>query len=138
MTPKLHRPLIPRARLNESHLPRGEPEEHLVPHPGLEARIHLDVHRKPDEEVYDVEREERVPSLFAMRGDHAIITAEIACGDAIHLELELITKIKVRIVHVRSPCLTYYFIDDSWPAACTVSRSMSTVSAEELVRAEPI
>jgi hypothetical protein len=99
MTPELHCPLLPRTCLYESHLSRCEPEEHLVPDTNLEARIQLNVHRKPDEEVYDIERKERVPSLFAVRGDHAIVTAEIACGDAIHLKLELTIHNTVRTVY---------------------------------------
>jgi hypothetical protein len=137
MTPKLHRPLLPRACLYESHLSRCEPEEHLVPDTNLEARIQLDMYRKPDEEVHDIEREERVPSLFAVCGDHAIVTAEIACGDAIHLELELTIQNTVRTVYGHYPWITY-FIDDGLPAACTVNCTMSTVSTEEFVRAEPI
>lgn len=92
MTTELHGALFPRARLNETHLPRREPEQHLVAHPDLKARIQLEMHRKLNEEVHDVEREERVTRLFAVRRDHAIVPAEIARRDAIHLELELIVK----------------------------------------------
>jgi hypothetical protein len=90
MTAELHRAFFSRTRLNETHLSGREPEQHLIAHPDLEARIQLEMHREPDEEVYYVEREERVTRLFAVCRDHPIVTAEIACRDAVHLQLELI------------------------------------------------
>ena len=92
MAAELHCTLLPRARLNETHLPRSEPKQHLVPHSNVEARIQLDMYRQPDEEVHDTEREERMSRLFSMRRDHAIVAAEIARRDSIHLELELVAK----------------------------------------------
>jgi len=92
MTPKLHRAFLPDARLNETHLPRREPEQHLVPDSNLKARIQFEMYGEPNEEIDDIEGEERVTRLLAMCRNHPIIPAEIARGDAIHLELQLIRR----------------------------------------------
>lgn len=89
MTAELHRAFFPRACLNETHLPHREPEQHLVAHSDLQARIQLEMHGQPNEEIHDVEGEERVTCLLAVCRDYAIIPAEIARRNAIHLELEL-------------------------------------------------
>jgi hypothetical protein len=89
---KLHRAFLPRARLDETHFPRREPEQHLIPHPDLEAWIQLEMHREPNEEVHNVEREKRVSRLLPVCRDDAIVAAEIARGDAIDLQLKLVVK----------------------------------------------
>jgi hypothetical protein len=140
MTTELHRALFPRARLDETHLPRCEPEQHLVAHPDLKARIQLEMDREPNEEIHDVEREERMTCLFAVCRDHAIIAAEVACRDAIHLELELIVKMMSECCATNAdPLITItHFIYDGRPTACLESRSMPTVPTEEFIRSEPV
>lgn len=90
MTAKLHCTLLPRACLNETHLPRCEPEQQLVPCTGIKAQIKLDVCWKRNEEVHNTEREKRESRLFSMCRDHAIIAAEISYRNAINIELELL------------------------------------------------
>jgi hypothetical protein len=137
MTAKLHCTLLPRACLNETHLPRCEPKQHLVPYPNVKARIQLDVRWQPNEEVYDTETEEWMSRFFSMCRNHAVVAAEIARRDTIHLELELLVKNNAQNAHhhnIFMAHLIYY----RWPAACAESRSMSTVSTEEFIRAKPI
>jgi hypothetical protein len=137
MTAKLHGTLLPCACLNETQLPRCEPEQHLVSHPDFKARIQLDVRWQPNEEVHDSEREERMSRLLSMCRNHAIVAAEIARRDTIHLKLELVVKnIAKNAQHHNSflAHLIYY----GWPSACAECRSMSTVPTEEFVRAKPI
>lgn len=98
---ELHRTLLPCTRLDETHLPRREPEQHLVTHPRLKSWIHLDMNRKPNEKIHNIQGKEWMPRFFTVCRDHTIVAAEIACWYAIHLELELAVEI-VRISGTQS------------------------------------
>jgi hypothetical protein len=137
MTTELHCTLLPRACLDETQLPRCEPEQHLVPYPDVKARIQLDMRWQPNEKVYDTEREERMSRLFSMSRDHAIVAAKIARRDTIHLELELVEKINAQNAYHHNSFMTH-LIYYGRPTACAECRSMSTVPTKEFVRAKPI
>jgi hypothetical protein len=111
MAAKLHCTFLPRACLNEAHLPRREPEQHLVPYPDVEVRIQLDMHWQADEEIHDGEREERMSRLFSMCRDHAIVAAQITRRDAIHLELELVANNNASNAHHHIAFMTHLIYD---------------------------
>ena len=50
------------------------------------------MHGQCGEEAHDVEREEGVAGLLAVRGDDTVVAAEVARREAVELELELIAE----------------------------------------------
>lgn len=131
MGSELHRTLLPCTRLGETHLPRREPEQHLVTHPHLKPWVYLDMNREPDEKIHNIQGKEWMSRLFTVCRDHAIVAAEIAHWDAIHLELELAVEMMSEFPK-HSPCKSYLVYED-FPAACAVNRTMSAVPTEQLV-----
>ena len=47
------------------------------------------MHGERGEEAHDVEREEGMTGLLAVRGDDAVVASEVARWEAVELELEL-------------------------------------------------
>jgi|SRR6266403_1531367 len=137
MAAELHGTLLPRAGLNETHLPRRKPEQHLVPHSGVKAQIEFDMRRERNEEIHDTEREEWESCLFSMCRDHAIVAAEIARRDAINIKLELVGKDDAKKAHQYNLTMTH-LIYDGRPTTYSESCPMSTIPTEELVSAKAI
>jgi len=141
MTAELHRTLFPCACLNETHLPRCESQQHLVPYPSIKAQIKLEMRWEPNEKIHDTETEERESRLFSMCRDHAIIAAEIARRNAINIKLKLVRVVKKRCQNAHQHDLfdsMTYLIYDGWPTTCLESRPMSAVPTEEFVSTKAI
>jgi hypothetical protein len=128
---ELHRALLPCTCLDETHFPRRKPEKHLVAYTHLEPWIHLDVDREPDEKIHNIQGKEWMSRLFTVCRDYAIVPAEIARWDAIHLELELTVDMMSEFLK-HSPGKSY-LIYNGFPAACAVSGTMSAVPAKQFV-----
>lgn len=86
---KLHRSFFPDARLHKSYLPCCEPQQYLVPDSNVQPWVQFQMHGESCKEGHDREREKRMSRFFSVRRYNPIVTPQIACGDAIELQLEL-------------------------------------------------
>jgi hypothetical protein len=84
---KLHGALDALRRVDKTAAPGREADEALIANAGGEGEVTLVPHGEGRDVVYELEVEVGIPRIPRVRGEHAVVAAQIALREAVDVEL---------------------------------------------------